>query len=197
MSRRARAVLALLGSGLLLLATTQPWVRTVVEVAEGAPRSRGSVVGADLVPWLAPVTLAGALAVVAGLAGLRGARGVAALTAPAVAAGVTLGVLGATGGEGPGAVTGGAVVSATSTGWLWVAVLAAVVTCLGTLPVVRPGRRPTPRPGRAAARESSAAGPAGVGRELPGPAGDDAESERRQAAADWRDLTEGRDPTDL
>lgn len=178
MSRRAGAALALLGCGLLLLTTTQPWARTVTEAAAGAPRSRGVVAGADLVPWLAPVALVTGVAVVAGLTGLRWARGVAALAALAVVAGSALGVLTATSaGQGGGA--GEAVVSAVRTGWLWAGAVASVGTGLGTLLWCRPGgpdRAPRPP--------------------LPRPAADDGEAERRRAAADWRDLTEGRDPTD-
>ncbi len=174
MSRRAWAATALLGLGLLLLATTQPWVRTVTEVAPGAPRTRGAVGASELVPWLAPVALVAALALVLALARVRVAGPVAVAAALATLAGAGTGALGAT------ASSGAAVVSADRTGWLWVGCAAALLAAAGALlwwrgpdPAVRPR---SPRPPRDDDPDGT-------------------EAVRRRDAQDWRDLSEGRDPT--
>ncbi|GAA1182556.1 hypothetical protein GCM10009584_25800 [Ornithinimicrobium humiphilum] len=189
MSRRGAAALALLGCGLVLLASTQPWVGTVTEAAPGAPRTRGALGAAEIVPWLAPATLVCAAALVAGLAGLRAARPVAALAGVAVAAGAVLAAATSTAGA-PG------VVSAARTGWLWAAVVSGLLAAVGTLLWLAPsraGRRDDASPRRTDGSPGDAMRAPGPGeRHTPAP---EAELERRRDAEDWRALSEGRDPT--
>jgi hypothetical protein len=180
---RGLAATALLSCAVLLLATSQPWVRTVREVAPGAPRARGEVGALELVPWLAPVAVVAGVAVLAGLAGMRWARPVAAVAAVAALVGTSAAVLGA-GGAGSGA--GGAVVDASATGWLWVG--AAAATLLGPATV----GWATVRPGRAGGPPSRVAAPGAAAGQDP----DGSEARRRQEAQDWRDLSDGHDPTD-
>lgn len=186
MNRPAWAGTALLSCGVLLLSTTQPWVRTVTELAPGAPRTRGAVGALELVPWLAPVALVAALAVTAGLVGLRWARPVGVLAAVAAAAGAGTGVVRAVTASGPVASPGPAVVEASTTGWLWAGTAAAVITLAGVL-----------RWAGGATPALTGPSPRGAGRP---PAGDrddpdGTEARRRQDARTWEELSDGRDPT--
>lgn len=178
MTRAAWAGTALLGLGLLLLATTQPWVRTVTELAPGAPRSRGAVDGAEVVPWLVAVALVAAVALLLRLARVRAAGPVVLLACAGVLAGAAAGAL-----AGVDPRRGEGVVSAVATGWLWVGCAAAVLGAVaGGLAVLGP-RAPARRVGE----QTGAPGP--------GADPDGSEARRRRDARDWRDLTEGRDPT--
>lgn len=194
MNRLTCAALALLACGTLLLTTTQPWLRTVTQVAAGAPRARGAVTGAELVPWVAPVAVVLALAVVAGLTGMRWARGVAVAAALAVPAGVLPALLTAIPGATPAAVSGPGLVAAEPTGWLWAGAAAGLMTTVWTILWWWPWTRGSATP-------SGTAGPGGAGprsdRPRAAPTEDPygAEAERRRAAADWRELSEGGDPT--
>jgi hypothetical protein len=182
---RTLAGTALVSCGVLLLTTTQPWVRTVREVAAGAPRARGEVGALELVPWLAPVAVVAGLAVIAGLAGMRWARPVAAVAAAAAVVGTAAAVLGA----GRGAVVGGGVVDESTTGWLWVGAAAAVLLALSTVRWAAVSPR-----GPGADPSGGTVGGAAPGDDPDDP--DDEEARRRQEAQDWRDLSQGRDPTD-
>ncbi len=163
-------VLALVGCGLLMLATTQPWSATVTEPAPGGPRWRGSVAGEELVPWLGPVAAVAGLAVVAVLARLAWARWAAGPALGAAVVGAVHGLLGA-------GVAGGTTVSARPTAWPWVALASAGGALVATA-LLRPGR---------GGRE-----PRGGRRPAPGrPAWDE---ERRRTAEDWRAVSEGLEP---
>lgn len=190
MSRPAWATTALLACGVLLLCATQPWVRTVTELAPGAPRSRSDVGASVLVPWLAPVALVTGLAVAAGLSGLRWARPVAVLAAGAALAGAVTGVVGGIGSTGPVTAPGPVVVEASPTGWLWAGAAAAALTLVGILRWVWPA--PTaPRRSHDAVRGWREDAPGG------GPTDHDgAEARRRHDARTWDELSEGRDPTE-
>src|SRR5690606_32631509 len=132
-SRPAWAATAILRCGVLLLCATQPWVRTVTELAPGAARTRGDVGASVLVPWLAPVALVAALGVVAGVSGLRWARPVTVLAAGAALAGAVTGVVRGIGSAGPVTAPGPAVVEASPTGWLWTGAAAAALALVGSL----------------------------------------------------------------
>jgi hypothetical protein len=176
MTRRAAAAVALLGCGLLLLATTQPWVVTVTEVAPGAPRSRDELGAAELVPWLAPVALVTGLAVVGALSGLRWAGALAAVASLAVLGGTVLAAAVVVTASGP--LAAARTVAAAPTAWLWVGGAGALAMSLGTLLGWHGPRRE-----RSGARSPARQDPHGV------------EARRRRDAAQWQDLSEGRDPT--
>lgn len=166
----AAAAVALVACGLLMLSTTQPWASTVTELAPGTPRWREGVTGSALVPWLAPVAAVGALTLVAGLARFAWGRWAALLALAATVAGSALGLVRA--GE-----TAATTVSSRPTAWPWIALGAAVVALLATA-LWRPSR----------ARRGG-----GDGRRA-APARAAWEEERRQAAQDWRAVSEGEEP---
>lgn len=173
----AAAAVSLAACGLVLLAVTQPWAATVTQTAPGAPLWRGVVLGGDVVPWLAPVVLVAALAVVAGLARFRWGRAVAAVCLLAALVGTVLALIRA-------AQPDGDAVSSRLTAWPWISLVCAVFALLAAL-LWRPhdgGRRPP-----AVQEPPTDVHPGG---------GADWEELRRRAASDWRALSEDRDPGD-
>lgn len=166
----AAAAVVLMACGLLMLSVTQPWAATVTQLAPGAPRWREDVVGAQLLPWLAPVAAVAALAVVARAARFGWARWVALPVLAAAVVGSARGLVRA------GEVTA-TTVSSRPTAWPWIALVAAVVALLAAVAW---------RPGRAERRRPEA--PRGA----PGrPAW---EEDRRRAAEDWCAVSEGEEP---
>ena len=163
------AALALAACGLVLLGAGQPWAATVTEAAPGAPRWPGAVTAGGLVPWLAPLVLVAALALLGALARLRWARYAALLALSAASAGAVLAVVRA-------GRTGDGTVSSHPTAWAWIG-LGSVLLALLAVVLWRPGR-----PG--GARE---AGGAPAAR----PAWDE---ERRRTEQVWRGLSRGEDP---
>jgi hypothetical protein len=180
-SRRAAAA-ALLGCGVLLLAGTQPWVLTVHEPAAGAVRTRSEVSGSALVPWVTAATL---VAGAATLVGVTTRRRWPHLLAAACLVGVCAGVVGTAADPTAGPAVRDAVSSRT-TGWVWVALLAAILaTAAALLATVR-----TAPAGAARNGPTSTPGPAAAAT----PA-DRHEAGRREDERAWRELEEGRDPT--
>lgn len=156
---------------LLLLLSTQGWVETVVQPAPGGPSVREVVPGAAGAPWGPAAALLGlAAAAVALVLPRRWPRLLTALTAVvalAAALTVTLGT--------PPVTAGQLVRSSTPTAWAWAGVLVAgAATCAALLALVLPAgrRRPRPDAGRTPAERA-----------------------RREAAEQWRRLSEGEDPT--
>ena len=160
---------ALLGLGLLLLATTQPWVELVVAAAPGLPgrpQERGPG------PWVAAVSLAGVVALLlALLRPLPLLRAVAVVATVGVAAGMAR--LGLVAPE-----ASGELLERSRTGWYAVALVCALLTPALLLGAEALARRVGER--RRPAR--------------PAPPHPD-ERTRRQEAQLWADLSLGRDPT--
>lgn len=172
MSRPAVVAVTLVALALFVLLATQEWVVAVVEAAPGAPRSAVRVTADAAVPW-GPA--AGLLGLPAGL--LASARGRAwarlvLLAASATALASAVWVLAR-----PAAVVGaGDVVSVETTAWAWAgssSAALATVAAATSLAARPPVRDP-------AARNVSATA---------------AEQGRREAADQWRSLSEGQDPT--
>lgn len=174
-------VLAAVVLGLLVLATTQPWVEQVVQLAPGLPRTTRSVVppaGAA----------AGALALVAALCLLGAGRrpapllrgvGLLALALGAVAVG-----LAARSGSGP------QVVSSSLTGWYAVS-LASVVAAL----LLAVGAELLPGRGAAGAEAHAGEDRVGEDRGTDGSSTDPVERARRESDRAWAELSRGGDPT--
>lgn len=193
-------MVALACLGLYLLAATQPWLRTVFESAPGAPRTRGSAAGGELVPWAIASALAATVAAVAAMASTARPRtrtgmlllgwlgGAAALAGvSSVVTALALGMPERTGGwlgagrQGVARVPG-QVVSVASTGWLWVCLVTALIAVIALSWALLASGSVTP------GREPDAARPSA---DL-----DADERERRRVELAWRQLSDGQDPTD-
>ncbi|MGD8149083.1 Trp biosynthesis-associated membrane protein [Ornithinimicrobium sp. Y1694] len=184
-ARTSSVVLVLLGAGLFLLAATQPWLSTVVEAAPGAPRVRERHTGSSVLPWGGAAALLATVATLAGLGLPRGRAFTAGLTAIASVATLSSVLLATSGAVELDSMAG--VVSSSRLGWVWVALVGAVVQLLGAMGLLRiVGSRPAPQAGSDLAG-ASAQPPAN----LP-----EAELRRRQAADQWSRLSAGEDPTD-
>ncbi|MDO5738714.1 MAG: Trp biosynthesis-associated membrane protein [Ornithinimicrobium sp.] len=199
--------MALACLGLFLLAATQPWLSTVLESAPGAPRTRGSAAGGELVPWAIASALAATVAALAAMASSGRPRtragvlllawlgGAAALAGVAsVVTTLALGLPGRTGGWlGAGGRLGagslgvtpapGQVVSVASTGWLWVCLVTALIAVVALSWALLPSASAAHGPKPDAVRPWADLDPD--------------ERERRRVELAWRQLSEGQDPTDL
>lgn len=182
MRRRRRAevidpVLALAALGLYLLAATQPWVRAMVEPAPGAPRSWAAVAPAEAVAWGPAAALVSAVAVTVWLTARAGWRRwvvLSGMLGAGVAAAAATRVL-----LDPAATLASDVVTAGPTAWAWVAAASGALACAAL--------------GRSLVSPTAAPRPVLPERDTPD--GSAAEIQRRSAARQWQDLTEGRDPT--
>ncbi len=184
-------LVALVGSGVLLLAGLRPWVSgTVADAVLGG--SRVVATGAEVAPGLSAVALAVAAAAVAVVATGRVGRVIGLLlwaACVALAAALTLRVvLDPSAALGPVAArrvgrTGSVEAVAATTVWPWVA-LVALALVVGALVLAAVGRRRWAAPSRR--YEAPAAGEGHV-----------AGSRGERVSSAWDDLSAGRDPTDV
>ena len=200
-NRLACALAGLLGAGLLVVVSGRPWVTRVLADVPGVPRVSAS--GGDAgpaVPALALVAAAAAVALlVAGRLGRYLAAGVL-LLAGMGAAGTVLSVL-----RSPGDAVAGAVATASGrsgevagppaavTGWVWLALAAAVLLVAGGA-VALARARTWPRAGRRFESPASAAATGGEGTTTSKgrsahPVG------QGDAIGAWDALSRGEDPT--
>lgn len=181
-------VLALAGTALVLLTTTQPWLAGLTAPAPGVPRLPQEASGADLVPWAAALALVVTLLVVVALTGRRWAGwSAAAALVPVVAAPlVVLGVLPPGRGSVAPELSG-----LEPTGWLWTALVGAVLALVGAV---------WGELGATVAAGSSAAGGPTSRTGTPRPAAgiplSPAEQSRRRDAEAWAALSRDDDPTE-
>lgn len=189
-SKGAVVLLALVGSGLLLVSAFRPWVTGAVDDVLGATRL--SATGAEVAPGLTAVALAIGAAAIAIVAAGRIARVIAVVAyalcvavAAALAVRVLLdpeGVLGPVAASRVGR-TGTVETVADATVWPWVALLACLVALLGLAGAVV-GMRRWGGPSR---RYEV---PEGGATDVAGPRGE-------RVTSDWDELSAGRDPTDV